>query len=126
MTIGGAVWSMEVVVNVPDLQCCRTFPLGAPFAGVEELFGDDPVVRLYFPVVPWRVRRDPGGPIARRTRKAFWCTLIEASVGAADVGANADLVALRIGEYDDPRGWCVVHNAAAGGDGRLDPLLRDF
>ena len=49
---------MVVVVDVPDLDRGGAFGLGGPEAGVEELFGQDPVVALDLAVVPWGVGTD--------------------------------------------------------------------
>jgi len=57
--VGCTVGSVEVVVDVPDLQGGCAFVFGGPFVGVEELFNEDPVVALDFPVVARRVGRDP-------------------------------------------------------------------
>lgn len=49
---------MVVVVDVPDVERVGSVLLAGPFAGVEELLGQDPVVGLDLPVVAWSVRPD--------------------------------------------------------------------
>lgn len=77
--VGGAVWSMEVVVHVPHLKGCRAFVFGPPLAGVAELLGEDPVVALFLPVMPRRVRRDPLMPCAQQGRPGLQAMIFRAS-----------------------------------------------
>src|SRR3954462_2907274 len=50
---------MVVVVDVPDGQSLGAVFFAGPDEGVEELFGQDPVVALDFAVVAWGLGRDP-------------------------------------------------------------------
>lgn len=49
---------MVVVVDVPHAERGYAFVFGGPFAGVEELFGQDPFVALYLAVVSRYAGRD--------------------------------------------------------------------
>src|SRR3954462_11443617 len=49
---------MVVVVDVPDGQSLGAVFFAGPDEGVEELFGQDPVVALDFAVMAWGVGRD--------------------------------------------------------------------
>src|SRR5450756_215525 len=69
----GSVCSLVAVVDVPDVERRCPEGLAGPSAGVEELFGQDPVVAFDLAVVPGRVGPDPlvaghggHGPVERR------------------------------------------------------------
>ena len=56
---GGSVGSVVVVVDVPHRKGLRSLGFAGPVPGVEELLGQNPVVALDLPVVPWGVRAVP-------------------------------------------------------------------
>jgi hypothetical protein len=58
LVAGGGVWSVVVVVDVPDLDGVGSFGFAGPDAGVEEFFGQGALIALDFAVVAWGVGAD--------------------------------------------------------------------
>ena len=53
------MWSMVVVVDVPDADRPRSLGLAGPFAGVEEFLGEGALIALDLAVVLWLAGFDP-------------------------------------------------------------------